>query len=288
MSTGRHRKPYRIKRKKPILKSQFLWFAIFIFIIISLFVYFLFFSDFFQIKNIIIGGNQKVSREKILSIIREEVARKNIFFPANNILIADLNEVENNILENFSQIAAVEINRELPETLRLTITDRKGVVNFCIDYELDKGEALSIYQECFLMDKNGIIFEKSLADNVQFPNLKSFDLGGRPVLGQKIMEADLLSKVLEICLGLENLKIPIKEILIVSNERINVTVPNGWDMYFNSKKDLIWQLTKLEAVLEKYIPLSKRKDLEYIELRFGNLAPFKYIEEEEKTIKLQD
>jgi len=53
----------------------------------------------------------------------------------------------------------------------------------------------------------------------------------------------------------------------------------GWEIYFNlqkDQKDIDWQLVKLRAVLEEKIPSENRKDLEYIELRFGNFAPYKY------------
>ena len=86
----------------------------------------------------------------------------------------------------------------------------------------------------------------------------------------------MLSKILIIFSGLENLSIKTKEIIIVSDERINVTTIDDWDIYFDQKKDLDWQITKLKVNLEKNIPPERKGELEYIELRFGNLAPFKY------------
>ena len=64
--------------------------------------------------------------------------------------------------------------------------------------------------------------------------------------------------------------------MIVSDEKLTGLTTEDWEVYFNLQKDIEWQLTKLRAVLEEKIPPEKRKDLEYIELRFGNFAPFKY------------
>jgi hypothetical protein len=69
---------------------------------------------------------------------------------------------------------------------------------------------------------------------------------------------------------------PIVEISIISNERLNIKTFEGWLIYFNPKEDLDWQTQKLDLVLEKQIPLEKREELEYIELRFGNQAFIKY------------
>ena len=73
----------------------------------------------------------------------------------------------------------------------------------------------------------------------------------------------------------EELKIKTKEFIIFS-EHLNVKTSEDWEVYLNPQEDINWQLTKLGAVLEEEIPLEKRKDLEYIELRFGNFAPYKY------------
>ena len=96
-------------------------------------------------------------------------------------------------------------------------------------------------------------------------------------LGDRVLEKELISAILEIESKLENdLKIPIEEVLVVSDERINIKTSDGWEIYLNPKGDIEWQLTKLRVDLEEEIPQERRKDLEYIELRFGNFAPYKY------------
>jgi len=96
-------------------------------------------------------------------------------------------------------------------------------------------------------------------------------------LGNKVIEKEFLSSILDTESKLENnLKIPVEEVLVVSDERINLKTSEGWEIYLNPKGDVDWQLTKLSEVLEKEIPLEKRGNLQYIELRFGNFAPYKY------------
>ncbi|MDP1538585.1 MAG: hypothetical protein Q8M00_00960, partial [bacterium] len=91
-----------------------------------------------------------------------------------------------------------------------------------------------------------------------------------------IEKEDLIS-ILEINSQLEeNLNILIKGFIISSREKLIVLTQEGWELYFNLQEDVKWQLAKLKALLEEKIPPEKRKNLEYIELRFGNFANPKY------------
>lgn len=274
----RHRKPHRFKRKKPVVKNRFFLSGFFIFILFIAIFYFLFFSDFFQIEELVISGNKKVLKEEIIKVAENEFLEKKLFFPVKNILLVNLGKIKENILDAFPQIVDVKIKRKLPETLSFNILERKGVAQFCKAFELfTKEENQNVYQKCFLLDEEGIVFEEIIKDNIFLPKIvlsKSQDKSELE-LGQEIIEKQLLSGVLDISSQLKDLNIETKEFLMVSEERINVKTLDNWEIYFNPKEDLNWQLTKLKAVL-KDIPLEKRNDLEYIELRFGNFAPPKY------------
>ncbi|GAI35895.1 unnamed protein product, partial [marine sediment metagenome] len=95
--------------------------------------------------------------------------------------------------------------------------------------------------------------------------------------GEKVIEKETLSQILELSSKLKsNLEPTINKFIISSEDKLVVVMVEDWEIYFNLQKDIEWQITKLKAVLDEKIPSEKRKDLEYIELRFGNLAPFKY------------
>jgi len=92
-------------------------------------------------------------------------------------------------------------------------------------------------------------------------------------LGNRVIEKEKLNQIFSINSWLKNnLKISLKTVNIISGERLNMETFDGWEIYLNPQGDIDWQLTKLKAVLEE-IPFEKRKNIEHIELRFGNLAP---------------
>jgi len=269
-----YRRPYRIKKKKSIFRSRFFWLFVLTLIFLGGIFYLLFLSPFFQVREIKISGaasfNEKVSSEQILSQVQEKIEQKLLFFTTRSIFLVNLKQIKKEILENFPQMAEVYFKRKFPAILELKIEERKPIAIFNFE------------ESYFFIDKKGIIFEEvsedesSLKKIIFSPKIKNSLLTEKPKLGERVVEEELISKILKISSELENLKVQILEVEIVSDERINIKTSEDWEIYFDPKKDLSWQLTKLKVDLENLIPFERRKDLEYIELRFGDSAPFKY------------
>ncbi|MBL7150227.1 MAG: cell division protein FtsQ/DivIB [Candidatus Pacebacteria bacterium] len=184
-------------------------------------------------------------------------------------------------MEKFLQADSVNLERRLPATLIVEIQERLPLGVWC-EVEEDKSSsppfaATREAEDCFYIDKEGIIFEEN-------PPRTGFIISPEEqrtqvFLGEKVIEKVLLESIFEIQRKLkESLKINIEEIIILEKEKINAKTFEDWEIYFNPTGDINWQLTKLSLVLEKEIPPERRKDLEYIDLRFGNFAPYKYRE----------
>lgn len=258
-----YKKPYRIKKKKSIFRNRFFWIAILVLIIFGGIFYLVCFSSTFQVKDTEISGNQKIQTQDIENLIKEKINKKLLFFPQKSIFLVDSNEIVESLSEKFLQADSVILKRRLPATLIVEIQERLPLGVWC------QGE------NCFYIDREGIIFEEN-PSKTEFI-IKSQEQRTQAFLGEKVIEKDILESIFEIQRKLkENLKIDIKEIIILAKERINAETSEGWEIYFDPTGDINWQLTKLSLVLEKEIPPERRKDLEYIELRFGNFAPYKY------------
>lgn len=262
---SRHRKPHRIKRKKSILKSRFFWLTVIILIIFGAVFYLLIFSPFFQVKRIAISGEERISKEEIRVLLEKKLEKKVLFFPTKSIFLINLKQIKNEIFQSFSQIADIEINREFPDALSVIVVGRLEIAIFCQN------------GTCFLLDKEGIIFEES-EPKAELIKIIDEQKEKTPKLGEQMIERDYLEKISKIEKYLsEELKLETKEFLVFS-QRLNVKTDEGWEIYFDPRGDLNWQLTKLNLVLKEKIPSEKRKNLEYLELRFGDLATFRYRE----------
>ena len=257
------RKAHRIKRKKSILKSRFFWLTSLILIVFGVVFYFLIFSPFFQVEKIIVSGEEKVSKEEIKELIKRNLEKKILFCKTKSIFLVNLNQIRKDILNNSPQLAEVEISQGFPDALDVIVIERLALVNFCQN------------EKCFLLDNKGIIFEE-IEPQTNLIKIIDGQKEKMPKLGEQMIERDYLEKILKIQKFFqEELKLEIKE-FIVFPQRLNLRMVEGFEIYFDPRADIDWQLTKLNSVLKEKIPPEKRKDLEYIELRFGDLAPFKY------------
>lgn len=256
----KHQRYYRKYRRKKIIK-KFLLISFLILIILGGTFYIFFFSPFFEVKEIEISGNEKVQGQDLRMIIEQKIFKKLIFLSSKSIFWLDFQTPEKEILGNYPQIATVFFQRQLPSEIIVKIKERKKIGIFCQK------------ETPFLIDKEGIIFEKAevLDSNLIIKSEKSdFNLGDR------VIEKENLEKILKIQKTLEILKINTEYFFLASSKRLNVKTFEGWQIYFSLAEDLDWQITKLKLSLENEIPPEKRGILEYIDVRFENMAYPKY------------
>lgn len=251
-----YRKPYRVKKKKSILKNKNFWLIVLFLSLVGVILYFVFFASIFQINEIKISGNQKISDETLSKFIQEKINQKILFWTIKSIFL--IKKIEPEILKEFIQIEKVNLKKQFPNKLILEITERKEFACFCRS------------EKCFLIDKSGLIFEEITTPcllNLIIKDFKDENL----VLGEQVIDEDAFIKIQDIQQKLKNdLQIQISEFDILKEKLVAKTSEN-WEIYFNLEKDINWQLTQLKTILESKISLEKKNSLEYIDLRFSKI-----------------
>lgn len=275
-----YRKPRRYKHKKSVFKSKFFWLAVFILIILGTLFYLAVFYEKFQIKEIKISGNEKINPEEIRKIAEEQIVKKILFFSSKSIFLMKSDELAKTLLDVFPGIAEVKTKRNLPDALTINIKEREAVGVWAENVLVNDSGAQS--QKYFLIDKEGIILEE-VAEPGDFLVIKSQDPKG-PVLGKEIIAKKYIEMILDIEKQLkEKTNITAKDFIIAS-DKITATVFEGWQIYFDSNgsasspqdNNIPEQISNLTLTLQEKIPLEKRSELEYIDLRFGNRVYFRY------------
>lgn len=287
-----YRKPYRIKKKKSIFRNRFFWLSILVLLFFGVMFYLICFAPFFQIKEIKIIGTQKVSTTDLENFIEKKITQKFLLSQSKSIFLIKSSKIKSDILKNFPQIEDENLKMKFPNILILEIKERKEIGCYCRKTTIflpagggrDFPEAGSY---CFFLDKNGIIFEKILQPcplDFVIKDSKEEELN----LGEKIIDEDTLLKIRGISQRVKNYNPPINKEVFgeegqVSNFKISILefdiledklvakTSEGWEIYFNLNKDIDWQLTELELLLESKISLQERKNLEYIDLRFSKI-----------------
>ena len=258
------RKPHRVRIKTPFIRKPFFWFS-FVFLAFILGGSYLFiFAERFQITEIQVHGNKTVSTEDLEDIVLNTINRVILGKNFKTIFLVRKNEINKEILNKFPEIEDLKTKKDFPNTLILEIRERKPFAVFCTEEQ-------QIPEQCFILDKNGVIFEiqehPNSLDNtliIRFSeNEKEFSLG------QEIIKKELLDLILKIRNNQkENDQPDITEVIFFLPQRLNVKTTEGWQIYFNLESDIDLQITKLNLLLKELIPFEDRENLEYIDLRF--------------------
>ena len=245
----------KFKKRKSIFKNRFFWLSFFILVLVFGLSYLFIFSQVFRIKEIKISNVDDSLKLKVEEVIKNEIG--------SNIFLVNLKKMNKEILSQFSEIAELDFKRKFPSTLIIQIEEREAVGVWCYQ----------THDECFFIDREGIIFKKTktelMQEEVMIVSLKKEEalVSGKEILVPRILE--LILKIKEDFE--ENLNIEIENFTIVSEKRLNIKTNENWEIYFNLEKDVKLEVTKLKALLEKEISPEERRNLEYIDLRFEKI-----------------
>jgi hypothetical protein len=95
-------------------------------VLVILSIYAFFFSDYFNVKHIIINPKDNVTNVDMASKAVEEYRFKSIFFVPKDKIVEKLKNYQNNI-------KTVRVDRLFPNTLRIDVTSHKSVFNVNIE-----------------------------------------------------------------------------------------------------------------------------------------------------------
>lgn len=258
----------KIKNFKPerlIIRRPIFWIIIFLLLVVSGFIYFIFFFPKFQIKTVTVSGNEKINSNNIETITWQNIQKKILGISYKTIFMINHNELKKELLAKFPGIEDVKVQNQWPQNLNLKITERLPVAVFCPNQNT---------KSCFLIDRNGVIYEQiENTANDNFIVRQSINenelMAGKIIVDKKIMD-----NIVKIKNALNNnFQIDVKE-TIASNPLV-VTTSEHWKIYFDSSQDIDSQIIKMNALLSDEISENIRKNLQYIYLQYKDRAYYK-------------
>ncbi|MDD5760819.1 MAG: hypothetical protein PHF45_02075, partial [Candidatus Pacebacteria bacterium] len=196
-----------------------------------------------------------------------------------------LSDLEKSILERFPGIEKIAISSDWKDgVLSLKIKQREIACLLCLEKELvpiiegensllepEETNFLSKSEECYYLDKNGIIFEQapktqgSFLNKILITEPKKRPLGSEviaPEKLEKLNQAFVLSAKEESPISLNHLEMETEnsqEVKLVTNE--------GFDIFYNLNDDFNEILKIISGMKEKQLKDSFR-NLEYIDYRY--------------------
>lgn len=270
---GQRQIRFRSSKKPSLSKTGKFLYALILSAFFGAIVYSIFFSQFLAVTKIEVSGMENLDPAEIRKIVETDIAGSFLnFIPRNNILLASKKSIKKNILEKFKYAEKVEIKKEFPGSINVTIKERK--FNF----------VLCSSEKCYVIDSRGIAFTEAdfstneLEEN-SLPVL--YDDGNKSfAFGEVIFEQEYINYLLGI-------KEKIKSELGIDMERelrtpqiasgdIRAKTAEGWQIYFDKSIPLDKEIGMLKIVLANKIDQNKRTELEYIDLRTENKVYYKF------------
>jgi hypothetical protein len=144
----------KIKRKKISFSFGFLkkiinaktLTAVIILLLLPLLFYFFAFSNYFGINNIIISGNDTISKVNAEQIVRNELSAKIYkFIPGNNYFFINTDLLAKKLAESFPEIENVMITKKFPNVLYIRINEKRPALIWCRN-------------SCFFVNDQGVAY----------------------------------------------------------------------------------------------------------------------------------
>ncbi|TSC94064.1 MAG: hypothetical protein CEN87_660 [Parcubacteria group bacterium Licking1014_1] len=266
-------KIYKLRKSgKPIIKKPVFGIAVLFLIVVFAFFYAVIFFPYFQVKNIITLGSEKTQDKDIQELVYSQISQKiisagNWKLESKSIFLVSSKNLNKEILNKFPIIKNVKINKRLPQTLELEITEREPLGLFCNSKD-----------ECFLIDQSGIIFESSLKISNNMFVIRKLADSKQVFVGERVVAENIMAIISKIENGLKNnFQINIEEVLVSNPLRLDVKTDEKWQIYFDLSpdSDINMQIAKMNILLRDEILEKDRKNIKYIDLRFKDKAYYK-------------
>lgn len=278
------RKRRRIKtkltiRRRKIFIFKFVFLIILTIILIILAVWF-FRLELTKITSILVFGNEITQEEKLVGIADKYLEGEYFYLiPKSNIFLYPKDKIKEEIFFEFPRIKDVNIEYKNLHTISIEVFERKPLSLYC---GKDFVEIEENTENCYFMDEEGILFSKApdFSGNIFFKYFGDLDVKPKfphlSPLGSRYMN---IEKFRGFRLFIESFQdLNIKPITLNKNDEFDFTLlfEDGTKIIFRQDQELAMILDNLESVLEAESIKNTNKQLDYIDLRFGNKIYYKF------------
>lgn len=253
----------RLKKKRFIKKLTFLFLIpLFVFVFITA----LFYVPYFRIKKISIEGNSSIDSAKIMADVSNYLTGKNFkIFPRNNFLIMPKKEIIDSLLKEFPRLKTVSLSKNFPDAIFVKVEERNNEALFCFQNK-DEG--------CAFIDQNGFVFERApyFSAGVYLSFLNEATTTWK--LDFQAVPEEQFKKLVDFNNLLTEENIKILQIIIKKENIYELQTSEDWYILLNEQNDSQITYQNLKITLDQI--KDKRKNLNYIDLRFGNKVFYKF------------
>ena len=228
-------------------------------------VYGVLYSGLLDVRHIVVVGNQSISRDQVEAALDAELSKRiGYVIPERNIIFLPKKNLTSALMAAFPQIASVNaINRQLPNTIRVQITERTPAFVWRVQSNL------------YLVGEDGVVSSQISPNQPPDQSLPIItDASNTPVTLGETLPVGQLAFFVE---GTKNawpsvVPAAISSIVIPARltREVSFFTVDGWEAKFSIDRSIDDQLRDLARIVSGNI--KPGASLRYIDLRIANTA----------------
>jgi cell division septal protein FtsQ len=252
------------QRRRKIFK-RIIW-SIFVFAVISGLSYWSGHHS-ITINSITISENEFLNNEKIIENIEKQISGRYLFlFSKKNSLLIPRSEVKNSIIKNNLSVSEVSLKVRDINNLFVDISEHEPVAKWCDEAN-----------NCFLINAEGLIYtQEKVLNPKNVIKVSGVFENSNDILGKTYLNTETFKSILKTVENLNQLSIKPTLIDTEDQETIAIETMQGPYLLIDRNDNPADVLNNLQTVIEtEEINEAQFKNLEYIDLRFGNKVYYK-------------
>jgi cell division septal protein FtsQ len=223
------------------------------------------------VGEIIISENIFLNDGEIIEDIKNILNTKKMgLFTTSNFLLIPRNKIKDIILNNYVAVSEINLKVQKRNTLYIEIVEHETAALWCGFSEKNK-------TNCLLLNKFGLVFAKENLSTERLMKTYGFfqEQELNEIIGQNYLTPEVFKKSLSFTKNLNQLNIN-ADFMDISDDNLIIHTVRGPYLLLDKKSDFAEVLNNLKIVIEtEEINTAQFRNLEYIDLRFGNKVYYK-------------
>lgn len=218
-----------------------------------------------------ISGAHSVSASAIEAVVREELSGNLwLLIPRDNLLFVSAERVEGRLAKEFGSITNIHVSRAFPKRLGVSVSER-NLWGIACDHEPKPG----VPGRCFYLDRKGAAYEE--VSGVSGWLLPVIYMSGSIEKGADAVPPEFMTLFDASQTSLAHIHERLLSLTVATATPgdVRLRVAEGWEVWAStSDAPENWERT-LATLLQEEIG-ERKKQLQYVDLRFGKKVFYKY------------
>ncbi|MCX6789706.1 MAG: FtsQ-type POTRA domain-containing protein [Candidatus Gribaldobacteria bacterium] len=253
----------KYKKKESLWKNQIFRLVVWGIVLALALAYLLLFSPLLAINQVKIISPAALTdiTPNIENLVNQKLENHLAFLSIKKtFFLLNTTTLKKEIETTMPQVEGVIIKKQFSHTITLQLKERVPRAVWC-------------YTEndiCYLIDKAGIAFQTTTEKNL--PLIIAENKTAPTILPSQVIDPAKMTQILQaISFFQEKLAIAPQNCLTDGQDKLTIKTQEGWEAYFSLTSDIEPILTNLSLLIEKSLPQEKRKNLQYIDMRFSRV-----------------